>query len=64
LIVIRLAILLSLAGIALSLFLYLLQRDRRYLRLAWQILKFSAVLILVFATLVAIGRMVLFRMPL
>lgn len=63
-ILVRLAILLSLAGIALSLFLYLLQRDRRYLRLAWQIFKFSAVLILVFAILVMMGRMVLFRMPL
>lgn len=62
-IVIRLAILLSLTGIGLSLFLFLLQRDRCYLRLAWQIFKFSIALVLVFAALIMMGRIVLFRMP-
>lgn len=63
-IVLRLAIILALTGIGVSLFLFLLRRDRRYLRLAWQILKFSMVLTLVFAALIMIGRIVLFRMPL
>lgn len=63
-ILIRLAILLSLTGIGLSLFLFLLQHDQRYLRLAWQIFKFSIVLALVFAALIMMGRIVLFRMPL
>lgn len=63
-IVLRLAIILALTGIGVALFLFLLRRDRRYLRLAGQILKFSMVLTLVFAALIMIGRIVLFRMPL
>lgn len=63
-IVLRLAIYLSLIGIASSLILALLLRDRRYFRLAWQILKFSVVLLLVFAAVVFMGRAVLYRMPL
>ncbi len=63
-IVLRLVIYLSLIGIASSLILALLLRDRRYFRLAWQILKFSVVLLLVFAALVFMGRSVLYRMPL
>jgi len=64
LIVLRLAIILALTGIGISLFLFLLRQDRRYLRLAWQILKFSIVLVLIFAALIMMGRIVLFRMPL
>jgi hypothetical protein len=64
LIVLRLFFFLALAGIALALILYLLRQDRRYLRLAWQISKFSLVLLLVFAALVMMGRIILFRMPL
>jgi len=64
LIVLRLAIILALTGIGVSLFLFLLRHDRRYLRLAWQILKFSAALTLAFAALIMMGRIVLFRMPL
>lgn len=62
-IVLRLFFFLALAGIALSLILYLLRQDRRYLRLAWQILKFSLALLLVIAALIMMGRIVLFRMP-
>lgn len=63
-IVIRLFIYLSLAGIISSLTLALLLQDKRYFRFAWQILKFSIVLLLVFAALIFMGRAVLFRMPL
>lgn len=63
-IVLRLAIILALTGIGVSLFLFLLRRDQRYLHLAWQILKFSVALTLVFAALIMMGRIVLFRMPL
>jgi len=64
LIALRLVIILALTGIGISLFLFLLRRDRRYLRLAGQILKFSAALVLIFATLIMMGRILLFRMPL
>ncbi len=63
-IVLRLFVFLALTGIALSLILYMLRQDRRYLRLAWQILKFSLALLLVIAALIMMGRIVLFRMPL
>lgn len=63
-IILRLAIYLALIGIVASLILALLLRDRRYLRLAWQILKFSVVLLLVFAALVFMGRTILQHMPL
>lgn len=63
-IVLRLVIFLALSGIGLSLLLSLVRQDRRYLRLAWQIFKFSLVLALVFAALIMLGRIVLFRMPL
>ncbi|MDP2829530.1 MAG: hypothetical protein Q8O37_13090 [Sulfuricellaceae bacterium] len=63
-IVLRLALYLTAIGIGIALVLALLRRDRRYLRLAWQIFKFALILILVFAAIVLIGRIVLFRMPL
>ena len=63
-IVLRLALYLTAIGIGIALVLALLQRDRRYLRLAWQIFKFAIILILVFSAIVLIGRIVLFRMPL
>lgn len=63
-IVLRLVIYLALIGVVSSLVLGLLLRDRRYFRLAWQILKFSTVLLLVFAALIFMGRAVLYRMPL
>ena len=63
-IVLRLVIYLALIGIVSSLILGLLLRDQRYFRLAWQILKFSAVLLLIFAALIFMGRAVLYRMPL
>lgn len=63
-IVLRLFLFLALTGIGLSLVLFALRRDRRYLRLAWQIFKFTLILLLTFAALVTMGRLVLFRMPL
>ncbi len=63
-IVLRLAIYLALIGIVSSLIIGVLLRDRRYFRLAWQILKFSIVLLLVFSALIFMGRAVLYRMPL
>lgn len=63
-IVFRLALYLTALGIGVALILALLRRDRRYLRLAWQIFKFAVMLILVFSAIILIGRIVLFRMPL
>lgn len=52
---------LIIAGLALvlSILLGLLLRDRRWFRFAWQLFKFSVVLLLVVLGLIAVGRMVL-----
>ncbi|MEN6586037.1 MAG: hypothetical protein ABFE02_08360 [Sulfuricella sp.] len=63
-IVLRIAIILALTGVGVALLLSLLRHDRRYLRLAWQILKFSVVLLLIVGALIMMGRIVLFRVPL
>lgn len=42
-----------------SLGVYLLSGDKRYLRFSWQVIKFSFVLVLVFMVVVAVGRIIL-----
>jgi len=39
--------------------MYVFTRDRRYLKFAWQILRFAAVLLLLFAVLFVLERYVL-----
>ena len=63
-ILLRLVIYLALSAVLVALLLSLLLRDRRYVRFAWQIFKFSLVLSLLFLAVVAMGRIVLFRLPL
>ncbi|MBC7944276.1 MAG: hypothetical protein H7X91_03200 [Burkholderiales bacterium] len=58
-IVIRLVVFLALAAIALSVGLYLFRKDRRYLVFAWQVFKFSIVVLFVFLTFYALERLVL-----
>jgi hypothetical protein len=57
--VVRLFVSLGLIVIALSLLTFLVTRDRRYLRFAWQLLKFSLVFLLVLGALLAMGRLIL-----
>lgn len=42
-----------------SLGVYLLSGDKRYLRFSWQVIKFSFVLALVFMVVLAVGRIIL-----
>lgn len=58
-ILIRLVVFLALTAIALSIGLYLFKKDPRYLVFAWQILKFSIVVLAVFLTFYALERLVL-----
>lgn len=60
-IVLRLFVYLVLIGISLSVVMFLFTRDGRYLKFAWQLFKFSVVLLLVFAAVVAMGELVLTR---
>lgn len=58
-VILRLYFILAGLAIVLSVLLGLLLRDRRWFRFAWQLFKFSVVLLLVVLALVAVGRIVL-----
>jgi hypothetical protein len=57
--VLRLFLILAGVAVASSLVVGFLLRDPRWFRFAWQILKFSLVLLLVVLALIAAGRLVL-----
>ena len=58
--VLRFLLLLTLVAVAVTFAIYLLSGDRRYLRLCWQIIKFTLVLLLVAGIVFAMGRIVRF----
>lgn len=58
--VLRFLLVLGLISIAVSVGAYLITRDRRYLRFAWQLFKFIGVLLLIVAAVIAMGRIILF----
>jgi len=58
--VLRLLLILGIISVAVSLGIYFLSGDKRYLKLSWQIIKFTLVLLLVAAAVVAMGRIILF----
>lgn len=59
--VLRLFVYLGLIAIVVAVVMFLFTRDVRYLRFAWQIFKFSLVFLLVFAVLMMMGRLILYR---
>jgi hypothetical protein len=59
--VLRLFVYLGLIAIAVAVVLFLFTRDVRYLRFAGQTLKFFLVFLLVFAVLLMMGRLILYR---
>jgi hypothetical protein len=56
----RLFGILILIAIVVSLGVYFISGDKRYLRFTWQLLKFTLALLLVGAVVFAIGRIILF----
>ena len=58
--VLRFLLLLALVAVAVTFAIYLLSGDRRYLRLCWQFIKFTLVLLLVAGMVFAMGRIVRF----
>lgn len=58
--VIRLLLALSGISVLVSVAIFILTKDRRYLRFSWQIIKFTGVLCFVAAVLFAVGRIILF----
>ncbi len=58
--VLRLLLILGLISVAVSIAVYLLSGDKRYLRFSWQIIKFTFVLLMIGGTIWAMGRIILF----
>ena len=58
-VILRLYAILAGLAVILSLLLGLVLQDRRWFRFAWQLLKFSAVLLLLILALLTIGRIIL-----
>ena len=58
--VLRLLLVLALISVVVSLGVYFLSRDKRYLRFSWQIIKFTIVLLFIAGILFALGRIILF----
>ena len=56
-VIVRLLLFLALATIGASLLLYLIKRDRRYLRFVWQVIKFTILVLVVVLLLFAAKRL-------
>lgn len=59
--ILRLFVYFSLISIVVAVAMFLFTRDARYLRFAWQIFKFSLVFLLIFAVMMMMGRLILYR---
>ncbi len=58
--ILRLLLILGAISLAVSMGIFFISGDRRYLKFSWQIIKFTLVLLLIAATIVAMGRIILF----
>ena len=58
--VLRFLLILTVVAVAVTFAIYLLSGDKRYLRLCWQIVKVTLVLLLVAGVVFAMGRIILF----
>jgi len=58
--VFRLLLILGFISVVVSLAVYFLSGDKRYLTFAWQLIKFTIVLLFIAAVLFAMGRIILF----
>lgn len=58
-VILRFYLVIAVLALVISVLLGVVLRDRRWFRFAWQLLKFSLVLLLVVLGLIAIGRIVL-----
>ncbi|CAG0974469.1 hypothetical protein MTYP_01413 [Methylophilaceae bacterium] len=57
--VLRLLLVLGLIAMSVSLGVYFISKDKRYLRFSWQIIKFTLVIVFIAAVLYAVGRIIL-----
>ena len=56
-VLVRLLLFLALATIGASLLMYLIKRDRRYLRFVWQVVKFTLFVLLAILVMFAVERL-------
>lgn len=58
--VLRFLLIFGVIAVAVSFGVYVITRDKRYLRFTWQLFKFSGMLLLVIGGIIAMGRIILF----
>jgi len=58
--ILRLLGILGIISVAISLGIYFLTGDKRYLRFSWQLIKFTLVLVAITLLVIAMGRIILF----
>lgn len=58
--VLRILLILGLISVAVSLGIYVISGDKRYLKFTWQLVKFTLVLLMVVALVIAMGRIILY----
>ncbi len=58
--VLRILLILGVISVAVSLGIYVISGDKRYLKFTWQLVKFTLVLLMVVALVIAMGRIVLY----
>jgi hypothetical protein len=58
--VFRILVIIGLIAVAVSMGVYFLSGNKRYIRFSWQLIKFTIVLLFVAAALIAMGRIILF----
>jgi hypothetical protein len=59
-IVVRLLLILLLIAVGVTLIMFVVTRNKGYLRFAWQLFKFAVWLVVIFAALVMMGRIILY----
>lgn len=58
--VLRFLLIFGVIAVTVSLGVYVITRDKRYLRFSWQLFKFSSILLLVIGGIIAMGRIILY----
>ncbi|MPS49850.1 MULTISPECIES: hypothetical protein [Methylobacillus] len=58
--VLRILLVLGLISVAVSLGIYFISGDKRYLKFTWQLTKFTLVMLMVVALVISMGRIILY----
>lgn len=58
--VLRILLVLGLISLVVSLGIYFISGDKRYLKFTWQLIKFTVVMLMVVALVISMGRIILY----